>query len=368
MSQEMILEAIKELPTQAEIKSAIEPVSAEIVELKAANDELKTRLRDVEAKASAEVRGPVVEAKSIGEQFIDSDEFKSIREGKSNSASMEIKTVTNASALTWDQRLPGIVTAPKESLSILDALPAAPASSHTLTYQREVLDNGNADFRLDELADFNETDYTFDEQTLKLESVGHYVELTEVMMEDNTFVSGWINSRLVQQVKEKIQREIVNGTGTGGKPKGLVHADNHVVFTPEAGDSSIESIRKAMAQAEAANYNPRVLVMHPLDAAAFDLAKGSDGHFVAASVRDSNGARIWGLPIVKSTGIAQGSFMLIDTDYVSVVYRNALEVESSNSNGTNFISDKTTVKARQRVGLMVTRKEGVIYGPLVAAA
>ncbi|ELA9391243.1 phage major capsid protein [Vibrio parahaemolyticus] len=367
MSKE-ILDAIGQMATKSEIEATVAPVNEAVAELKSQADEMRSRIREVEAKASAgDVRGAITEAKSIGEQIAESKSFTDVRDRKSNASTFEIKTVTNAGALTWDQRLPGLVSAPHDKLTILDALPSVPASSHTLTYQREVLDAGNADFRLDELANFNETDYTFDEQTLKLESVGHFVELTEVMMEDNAFISGWINTRLVQQVKERIQKAVISGTGLNGQPKGLTHADNHIVFTPEAGDSSIESIRKAMAQAEAANYNPTVLVMHPLDAAAFDLAKGTDGHFVAASVRDQNGAHIWGLPIVKSTGIAQGSFMLIDTDYVSVVYRNALEVDSSNSNGTNFISDKTTVKARQRVGLMVTRKEAVIYGALEAA-
>ncbi|EJE4689000.1 phage major capsid protein [Vibrio parahaemolyticus] len=361
MSKE-ILDAIGQMATKSEIEATVAPVGEEVAEL-------KSRLRDIEAKTSAgDLHGAIAEAKSIGEQFVESDEFKAIREGKATRSRIEVKAATNASALTWDQRLPGVVAAPRQDLSILDALPTLAANSHSLRYFREVLNGGNADVRADELAAFKETDYTLDEQTLDIQEVGHFTKLSGPMQEDNALVVSLINTRLPEQVAEKIQDQIVSGTGLNGQVKGLTHAENHVLFTPEPGDSSIESIRKAMAQAEAGKYNPQVLIMHPLDAAAFDLAKGTDGHFVAASVRDSNGARIWGLPIVKLTGIAQGSFMLVDTRYVSVVARNGMTIESSKSDGTDFQSNITTVRANQRVGLMVTRKEGVIYGQLESAA
>lgn len=367
MSKE-ILEAIGKMATKSEIETSVAPVTAEVGELKSANEELKSRIREIEAlQSQGDVNGAIEAAKSIGEQFVESDGFKAVVEGKSKSTRMEVKASTNSTAKTWDQRLPGVVAAPRQDLNILDALPRAATNSHSLTFLKEVLDAGNADVRADELTKFKETDYTFEEVTIPVSEVGHFTKMSGPMLEDNAMVASIINTRLPEQVTEKIQDQIVGGTGLSGQVKGLTHADNHIVFAPEAGDTSIESVRKALAQAEAANYKPTVLVMHPLDAADYDLAKGSDGHFLAAQVRDANGARIWGLPIVKSTSIAQGSFMLIDTRFVSVVARNGMTVESSKSDGDDFQSNITTVRANQRVTLMVSRKEGVIYGPLVAA-
>lgn len=368
MSQEMILEAIKELPTQAEIKSAIEPVSAEIVELKAANDELKTRIRDVEAKASAgDIHGAIAEAKSIGEQFTESESFVAMAEGKSRSARVEVKASTNATGETYSQRLAGVVGKPVESLTLLDVVPTATATSNAVDYVQELLITDGAAPRADELSAYGESDYTFETKSMPISDVGHFTKMSKNLMADNAAVTSFINSKMPYQVARKVQGQIVSGTGAGGQLKGLTHVDNHTVFSAVSGKTVFENIRLALAAMESADLAPSFIVMHPEDVADLDLEKGTDGHLIAADARATSPSVVWGVRIVKSKAVAKGKFIVVDATQITLWVRQGMSVETSNSDQDDFQKGLVTVLATQRCALTVENKVGVIYGDLVAA-
>ncbi|MBE5156682.1 phage major capsid protein [Vibrio parahaemolyticus] len=367
MSQE-IMAAIKEMATKSEIEASVAPVSAELVELKAANDELKSRLREVEAKSASGFVPAPTQVKSLGEQFAESENFKAMAEGKSRNAQIEIKAATNATGETYSQRLAGVVGKPVESLTLLDVIPTATATSNAVDYVQENLITDGADPRADELSAYGESDYTFETKSMPISDVGHFTKMSKNLMADNAAVASFINSKMPYQVARKVQGQIVSGTGAGGQLKGLTHVDNHIVFTPEAGKSEFENIRLVIAAMEAADLAPSFVLMHPEDVAALDLAKGSDGHFIAADARAVNPDIAWGVRVVKSKAVGKGKFIVVDATQITLWVRQGMSVETSNADQDDFTKGLVTVLATQRCALTVENKVGVIYGDLVAAA
>lgn len=367
MSQE-IMAAIQEMATKSEIDQSVAPVSAEIVELKAANDELKSRLREVEAKSASGFVPAKAQVKSLGEKFTESDNFKAMAEGKSRNAQVEIKAATNATGETYSQRLAGVVGKPVESLTLLDIISTANATSNAVDYVQELLITDGAAPRADELSAYGESDYTFETKSMPISDVGHFTKMSKNLMADNGSVASFINGKMPYQVARKVQNQIVSGTGASGQLKGLTHVDNHTVFTPEAGKTVFENIRLAIAQMEAADLAPSFVILHPEDAAELDLAKGSDGHFIAADARAVNPDVAWGVRVIKSKAVGKGKFILVDSSQIRLWVREGMSVETSNSDADDFQKGLVTVLATQRCALTVENKSGVFYGDLVAAA
>ncbi|WP_404764618.1 phage major capsid protein [Vibrio alginolyticus] len=366
MSQE-ILDAIGQMATKSEIEATVAPVSAEIVELKAANDELKSRLREVEAKSAAGVPSAPAQVKSLGEQFAESETFKAMAEGKSRNAQVEIKAATNATGETYSQRLAGVVGKPIESLTLLDVIPTATATSNAVDYVQELLISDNADVRADELSSYNPSGYTFETKSMPISDVGHFTKMSKNLMADNGAVASFINSKMPYQVARKVQNQLVSGTGASGQLKGLTHVDNHTVFNAVSGKTVFENIRLAKAQMESADLAPSFVILHPEDAAELDLAKGSDGHFIAADARAVNPDVAWGVRVVKSKAVGKGKFILVDATQITLWIREGMSVETSNSDADDFQKGLVTVLATQRCALTVENKSGVFYGDLVAA-
>ncbi|NAW95845.1 phage major capsid protein [Vibrio sp. V42_P2S4T144] len=367
MSQE-IMAAIQEMATKSEIEQSVAPVSAEIVELKAANDELKSRLREVEAKSASGFVPAKAQVKSLGEQFADSTEFKHMAEGKSAVAKVEIKTSTNATSATYSQRLAGVVGKPVESLNLLDVIPTMPATSNSVEYTKELLITDGAAPRADELSAYGVSDYTFENLSMQISDVGHIRKMSKNLMDDNARVAAFINNKMPYQVARAVQNQIVSGTGTGGQLKGLTHVDNHTVFTPEAGKTIFDNVRLAKAQMKAAGLEATFIVLHPEDTAELDLTKGSDGHYIAADARAVNPNVAWGVRVIESSSIAKGKFLLVDAGEITLHVRQGIDIKMSDSDQDDFQKGLIAVRADQRCALTVENNVGVFYGDLVAAA
>ncbi|HCH6797442.1 phage major capsid protein [Vibrio parahaemolyticus] len=367
MSKE-ILDAIGQMATKSEIEATVAPVNEAVAELKSQADEMRSRIREVEAKASAgDIRGAITEAKSIGEQFTESESFVAMAEGKSRSARVEVKASTNATGETYSQRLAGVVGKPVEKLTLLDVIPTATATSNAVDYVQENLITDGAAPRADELSAYGESGYTFETKSMPISDVGHFTKMSKNLMADNAAVTSFINGKMPYQVARKVQNQIVSGSGTAGELKGLTHVDNHIVFTPESGKTEFENIRLAIAAMESADLAPSFVVMHPEDVASLDLAKGSDGHLIAADARAVNPDVAWGVRIVKSKAVAKGKFIVVDASQITLWVRQGMSVETSNADQDDFTKGLVTVLATQRCALTVENKVGVIYGDLVAA-
>jgi len=107
------------------------------------------------------------------------------------------------------------------------------------------------------------------------------------------------------------------------------------------------------------NHAPSYILMNPVDVAALDKEKGTDDRYLAANPRTGNTASAWGVSIIESQAVTAGTFFMVDPMALSVWVRNALTVETSNSDGTDFTSNLVTILAEQRIALEVSNPYGV---------
>ena len=218
-----------------------------------------------------------------------------------------------------------------------------------------------------------ETDFVFDLKTVPVITLAHTVPVSNQVMQDSAALEQFLNLRMTEFVYRKHEDEIINGDGTAGHFSGLTLAGNHTEYTAEAGDTGLDSIRKAVAEMEDLDFDATVIMLHPKDWAGIELTKDQQDAYVlgnggsASYVSQGMGANLWGVPVITSKAIARGKFIAADTqNAIAHFLRSDVVVE------VGFVNDQwnrneATLRAEMRGALIVTNPNGVQYGDLVAS-
>lgn len=120
---------------------------------------------------------------------------------------------------------------------------------------------------------------------------------------------------------------------------------------------------------------PTAVVMHPRDWQRLETAEDANGQFMNTSyfgnvygVKNSPVKSIWGVPVVTSPMIPVGTILTgwFDPQSVQIARRQGVSMQMTNSNGTDFVNGKVTVRAEERLGLLCYRPTAFQLIQLVA--
>lgn len=204
-----------------------------------------------------------------------------------------------------------------------------------------------------ELAALPQADYDFVRNTAEVKKIGVYSKYSAEMVEDLPNLVSEIRNFLVTDLLNVIDAQLLSGDGTGDNLTGIL--ENAVTY--DEGDfagtildaNNFDVIETAASQVITALHTPNVVCLHPTDASAMNLTKGSDGHYVMPPFITSGGQTISGLRVVQNTGITAGTFLVGDFTKSTVKYRRGLTLELTNTDQDDFIKDRFTVKATARL-------------------
>ena len=109
---------------------------------------------------------------------------------------------------------------------------------------------------------------------------------------------------------------------------------------------------------------PNAIVMHPRDWQTMRTAKDANGqYFNSAFFGGDYGQRvaavksIWDVPVVTTPLIPQHTILVgwFDPQTVQIARREGIRMQMTNSNGTDFVQGNITIRAEERLGLLVYR-------------
>lgn len=267
-------------------------------------------------------------------------------------------------------RLNDIVPNGQRRLRLVDAIASIPASSNQVSATVEGATVSAAAGQTKEGALVGESEFVFDLLTLPVVTIAHSVSVSNQVMQDSPALERFLNTRMNQYVLNRLEHEIINGTGGVNSYSGLTKAGNFTAYNPVTGDTALDSIRKAIASMEVAEFYASAILLHPSDWAAIELTKDQSDAYIlgngGAASFVSNGmvANLWGVPVIPSKSVAQGKFIVADLNgAVTHWLRQDTTVELGYV-GSQFTSLQASVLASMRGALIVTNKAGVIYGDL----
>jgi HK97 family phage major capsid protein len=384
-----------------EIKEALDGAAAMMRDIKKAQDDLTSQIKALDEKKASgqdisDINGRIEEkAKELaelGESFTDLQKKMSARRDETKSFGrlvaeqkdfgdkirsgdrIEMKDITSASF--GDITLPagvrrqnrGLIAPTTQTLFLRDVIPTLATSAAVIEYLQETGYTLNA-ATVAPGALKPQSELTFAAKSAPMVKMAHYFRVNEETLDDVDGMEGYINQRGLYGLQLKEEGEVLNGPGTANRVDGLIANsttyDNGTVpgVTP---DNAMDDIRVAIAQVSEADLVATAIVMNHLDAAALDLAKDADGRYLHPAFA---GNTAWGLPVVRTKGLAQGNFLVGGFVGNTILWqRKGIEIRRSTEDRDNFIANKVTILLEERIQLETLRPEGIVYGALSAPA
>lgn len=337
---------------------------------------LQQRLLDVEQKLARRGGGGDPAVKSLGEQFTDSDDFKTLQVKGKGRARMNVKAVTTitsattgtgaAGALITPDRRPGIITPAQRALTIRNLLLPGRTNSNTVEFVRET-GFQNMAAPVAEGALKPQSDIKFEPVSTNVRTLAHWVLASRQVLADVPLLQSYVEQRMTYGLALVEEAEILGGDGTGQHLLGLIPQATAYAFATysKASDTKLDRLRRAILQVRVAEYRASGIVLNPIDWADIQTIKDAQGRYLWSDPVVNNGNNIWGLPVLDTTAIAPGKFLCGAFNIAAQLFdREDAAVEVSTEDSDNFRRNLVTILAEERLALAVTRPESFVYGNL----
>lgn len=206
--------------------------------------------------------------------------------------------------------------------------------------------------------------------------IATYLTLSDETLDDLGETMDEIAITAPDKIKDQLDSDVYNSTGDDSSSiAGLRTANKHTDFATTTYTDSVEGanvidlISKAKLQAEANNYRPTHVIMHPTDVDNLAALKNS----FEDSVNDrrvrfdalGNPVSVMGLMIVSTTAITANELIVLDIKQTMLGIRKDMTMEIG-YNGTDLTEGQKTVVIKMRAAFGVRDKAAVIYSDDIA--
>ncbi|GAC1529583.1 MAG: hypothetical protein NVS3B1_21400 [Marmoricola sp.] len=347
-------------------------------------------------------------AKSLGEMFTDSDEFKALI--RSGGATMpqawEWKGRDVTSLSTYGQKDVYIGSGPVQTTRgfgqtqfdplvprayrrarVRDLFPVAGTSANLIDYFRVIGFGAN---RLDlstgasVVADRttstgglvttpSSTDVfgvkphsslTFESAQSPVRTIAHYEIAHRNVLADEPQMQATIDNELLYGLRLQEDYQILSGTGTGEDLLGILNTPRIQTYAQQGAESLPDALRRAATRVILAYYDPTGFVMHPYDWENVELTKTTFGSYVlVTNVAVGAQRQVWQQPVVDTPAMPQGTFLTGAWGLGAQLYdRQMANIRIAEQHADFFIRNAVAILAEERLALAVKRPESFVKG------
>jgi HK97 family phage major capsid protein len=305
------------------------------------------------------------EAKSVGEQFVASNEYKSwVSNGVRNgTCQIELKnTISSDSNSVFPMQRPGIIQGNFTPTTLRQVIPTIAVTGNAVNHLRENAWT-NAAREVTQAAAKPESSLTFTTKNFVIETVAHWLKITEQLAADAPAVVDYINRRLRHGLAAKIETQLVTGDGTSPHLSGLTDSGNYTAYSLAAsGDNIHDAASKAKyAMWAATGEAPDTVVVNPADWGAEERTReGTAGMYLFG------GLTMAGMQVVLSSAVSAGNIIVMNVQQGVVIFERQGATVELGRTGDDFTSNLLTIRAEERLALAVLRPSLVYYGDFEA--
>lgn len=329
---------------------------------------LQDELADVAQKQTpALAGGPALE--SAGREFIKSEQFEALAKRQIERARIEVKnTVVADGTTTMPEQRAGVIPGDFAPLTIRQLIPTITVTSNAVNSLREA-SNTNAAAEVAQGAEKPESDITFEPYNVAIETVAHWIKVSNQLLADAPAVAAYIDTRLRDGLAQRVEAQLLLGNGTAPNLSGLTNAGNFTAFTPTAGANLVESINKAKYTLWATGNMPDTVIVNPADWGAMELAReeAGGGAYLYGAPGTNAGMNPFGVQVVLSQHMPAGEFLIGSMRTSATIFQRQGAVVEMGFINDDFTRNLVTIRAEERLGLAVDRPSGIMYGDITAA-
>jgi len=350
-----------------------------IEESKAANE--KAMEVDGDAVNELPVAEPQAGIKTIGEQFTNTDAYKSYLSNgvKGVDSQAEFKTTLNTTGYPPESlRAPGILeTALRDPNAVIGLFDQITTNQNAYVYLEETTFTNNAGEIAEsgDISSANEGALAFTERTESIRKIATFLPVTDELLADVSGIQGYVNSRLTTMMRLRMDNQLLNGNGTAPNLTGVLQKSgiNTFDYSSYSGElNRLGQIYQAITEIRKdAFVEPDSVVMHPSDWYQIVTAVTDQAGDASAGLASKNplivaaggfggdvAARLWGLKVVPSTAIAEGTALVGKFgggDAAQIVMRQGIDLAVSDSHSDFFVKNQLAIRLTMRMGFVVYR-------------
>ena len=338
-------------------------------EIKASNKKVEEKV----AKTAPIYQEEVEEApKTLGQQFLESQAYKSFMDHGLKNIPFESKTTVTTSV--WDrdtiyqQVIPAIEPNPNPALDLVDSINT---DQTTYYFLQEGATNNAAEKA--EGAASGEDAFTYTAVTAPVRKFITTLPITAELLEDQAGAQAYFDGRLANHVMQRLEKQFLIGGGVAPEIKGLTQQTGINTITNTAGafpataGGKLRTVLDGIKDVEVnGKLAPDAVLMSPAAYNALVAQVDGNNNFMLGASALAGTPTIWGLPVTKSSQIGGAVSTTIDVVVgafggglaANHVFRRGMEISISDSNADgDFAKDILTVKASLRYALAVYKPQ-----------
>jgi len=312
------------------------------------------------------------EAKSLGQQFLESDAYKSFVDHGIKNVPFESKTTVTTSVWTRDtiyqQVIPALEPNPNPALDLVDSI----NTDQTTYYFLQETSTNNAAEKAEGAAS-GEDAFSYTAVTAPVRKFITTLPITSELLEDQAGARAYFDGRLANHVMQRLEKQFLVGGGVAPDIKGLTQQTgiNTITYTagafPATAGGKLRTVLDGIKDIEVnAFMSPDAILMSPPAYNALVAQVDGNNNFMLGQSALAGTPTIWGLPVVKSSQIGGAVSTTIDVVVgkfggglaANHVFRRGMELQISDSaKDGDFGKDILTVKASLRYALAVYKPQ-----------
>jgi HK97 family phage major capsid protein len=337
-------------------------------------NEAKSRMDEMEQKLDRRGNGGEDGPQSAGHIFVEDEGFKEFA-GQTRPRGRHIVEVKDITSLTTDaagsvgamvtpQRVTG-TQLPQRRMTIRALLAQGNTNSSSIEYDREKVFTNSA-APVAEGATKPQSEIQYEDATAPVRTIAHWMRASVQILADAPALRSIIDQRLRYGLAFQEEVQLLTGSGSGQNILGLITAATAYAAPGSLTASTpIDVVRLMILQVALAEYPANGIVMNPIDMAAIEMSKDSAGGYLIGDPQGTIQKRLWGLPVVETQAVSVDKALVGAFDLAAQIFdRQDATVEVSTEDQDNFVKNKVTIRAEERLALAIYRPAALVYGDL----
>lgn len=200
-------------------------------------------------------------------------------------------------------------------------------------------------------------------ETAKVFGYADGYEVTNQLLSDAPALATYLNSEFRYSLSNVIEDMLLNGTGVGGQPRGLLNTTGVQQLTYATSPSIrtlIEAVRKAKTKLRNTGGTAQAVLMNPEDDEAIDLLADNDGRYFSNGPFGVGPATLWGLRRVLSDRIPVGTAVVGEFSQIALLDYEGLSVVAFNQHKDFAQRNLTYVRAELRAAQTIWRPSRLV--------
>lgn len=202
-----------------------------------------------------------------------------------------------------------------------------------------------------------ESAMVFEKATTTVKTLAHWLPATKRALSDAGQIRTLIDDFLRYGLEEELEDQMVSGNGTGENFAGIANTSGvQTQAAPSGALTIMDTTRMARRKVRIGGRAiPTAYVMNPIDWETIELMKNANDVYYGAGPFAMTPPRLWGLPVVESEAIPQGTAYVGDWTKAVLYDREQASITVTDSHADFFIRNLVAILAELRAAFAVLR-------------